>query len=194
MNTRSASKATYFELMLKPPLSAGWAAATLVVPIAVVLLPSGAVQVPKLGLAVAVFFVSLCIFVAVVSLYKGWILYSQVYQAISILEIARDDEGHVFILEPQSNLEIGSVLEVHRVREGAEFPIGFIEVALRRNDGKIQARPVWIMPGHLRDIETSQLSVQSLTVQPTLSRDTLSKWIHQQTEQEVEDLMRRGAG
>jgi hypothetical protein len=192
MNTSSASKRTYFEFMLKSPLVVWWAGATFAAEMLVSLLPGGAIQVPKVWLVVAVFFVSLSIFVGFIVLYKGWMLYSRAYEAPNILEIARDDEGHVFILESQSKLEIGSVLEIHRMRESAEVSVGFIEVALRRDDGKIQAKPVWIMPVHLRDIETRQLAIQSLTVQPTLSRETLSRWVDQQAEQKVQDLIRRG--
>lgn len=132
MNTKSVTRRAYLEFMLKSPLSVWWAGATFAAEMLVSLLPSGVVQLPKVGLAVVVFLVSLCVFVSSIVLYKGWVLYSQAYDTVNILEITRADNEHVFIMESRSNLEVGSVLEVHRTRESVEVPIGFIEIVLRR--------------------------------------------------------------
>lgn len=191
MNTRSPR--AYLEFMLKSPLAVWWACATFAAEMLVSLLPAGIIQLPRVWLAIAVFFVSLCVFASVVVLYKGWVLYSRTQNAVSILEITRSDNEHVFILESGSSPEVGSVLEVHRIRESAEVPIGLIEVTLCREDGKTQARPVWIGPGHLREIETRELSARSLIVHRTPHSETLSKWINEQADQKIQDLIRRGA-
>lgn len=98
----------------------------------------------------------------------------------------------MFLLKGLRNVNIGSVLEVRRVREGIDIPIGFIEVTLARNDGVVQAKPLWIMPGHLRDIETHELPAQSLAISQMLNRETFRRWINESAEMKVKDLMRRG--
>jgi hypothetical protein len=193
MKTRATSKGAYLEFMLKSPLSVWWAAATFAAEILVSLLPSGVIDLPILLLAGTVFLVSLCVYVSSVALYKGWVLYSRASNTISVLEMARDDNGHVFVLEDCPALELGSVLEVHRRRESVEIPVGFIESDLRREDGRIQARPVWMMPVHVRDIEAGILSAQSLTVHATMKKQTLLRWFDYEAEQRVQGLLGRGA-
>lgn len=125
-------------------------------------------------------------------LYKGWFIYWQAFDNIRLHEITRADNEHVFLLESWHDLEIGSVLEVHRTQESVEIPIGLIKATLRRDDGKVQTKPLGIMPTHLRDLEKRELSVQSLSVCRTLGNDTLTRWIEIRAKEKVDELMRRG--
>ncbi len=62
----------------------------------------------------------------------------------------------------------------------------------KKENGVIQASPIWIKPIFMGDIESGQLSVENLLVQRTIRRDTLLKWVDDQSERKVEELIRRG--
>lgn len=124
--------------------------------------------------------------------YRGWSVFSRANENIHITEIVRVDNDQFFLLECQHTYKIGSMFEVYRIQESVEIPIGFIETTHERADGIIQAKPIWILPGHLRDIERHELSKDNLVVYPTFSSSTLPRWINEQAERKVQELLKRG--
>ena len=87
---------------------------------------------------------------------------------------------------------MGSFLEVYRVKELIEIPIGFIETFHQKEDGLVQAKPVWIMPIHLRDLESRELSVDSVKAYPSMTKSTLTRWVNAEAESKIQDLFRKG--
>jgi hypothetical protein len=183
---------SYLEYLLKSPITIWWAAATFSVEVLSFVIVGNTITIAREWLVIMVFIVSFSLFVGLLVLYKGWAIYSQAYDQISVSEITQADYEQVFVLESWRDLPVGSILEVHRTRESVEITIGFIETTLQRADGKIQAKPIWIMPVHLRDIKARSLSVQNITVCRTLSNAALSRWVDGLVETKVQDLIRRG--
>jgi len=183
---------SYLEFILSSPITAWWAVATGVIEMLGFGLVSDTILLSKWWLLLAVLIVSFSLLMGFLVLYKAWPLYSKTYDRITVSQIVRVGDEQVFVLEGLHGFKIGSMFEVYRTTEGVEISIGFIQVTHQREDGIIQAKPVWIMPGHLRDIERGGLSVQNLTVYQTLSRDTLSRWVDDRAETEVQTLIRRG--
>jgi len=177
--------------MLRSSVASWWGVATGLVGIISFTLLSEEVSINRLWLTGIILAISFFIFIAVSVLIRSWSLYFNSNTAI-IKQIVRADNEHIFLLEGLENSKIGILLEVYRVRESVEVPIGLIEVSHQREDGLVQAKPVWIMPVHLRDIETRELSHQSLVAYQTLSRGTLSKWIDMNAEKKLQFLMKKG--
>ena len=146
----------------------------------------------KIWLIPLLFIVSLSLFIGVTVLLKGWTIYSRAYEGINVSHIVKVENEQVFLLKGLRNKSIGTVFEVRRITEGVDIPIGFIEITHLKDNGVVQAKPLWIMPGHLRDIETHALSAQSLSVSQTLSKETFRRWINEEAEMKVKNLMRRG--
>jgi hypothetical protein len=183
---------SYLRSMLRSPIATWWGAATTLIEIASFVLIRDSVTFNKLCLLLIIFAVSFSLFVGFSVLVRGWFLYKEMRRDIHISKIVRIENEQVFILDGCQGLTAGSVFEVYRVSESVEVPIGFIEAVHQRDDGLMQAKPIWIMPGHLRDIETHQVSTASLRVHAHLTRRTLGPWIDDQAEKKLEDLMRRG--
>ena len=182
---------SYLEHMLKTPLSIWWAAATGVVGIVSFAFLSPTVSISRVLLIIIIFGCSLCLFIGLSVLLKGWLLW-RTSGAARIKEIVRVDGEQVFVLEQTSNSKVGIVLEVFRVREAVEISIGLLEITHEREDGFFQAKALWIMPIHLRDIEKRELSPESLLAYPVTSRNTLERYIEQQAEIKIQNVMKRG--
>jgi hypothetical protein len=190
MNTRD-SIISYLEFMLKSPIATWWAVATGLIGVISFLVLSSTAQISRIWLTVIIFGSSLCLFTGVSALLKAWPLWRK-SSAAAVRQIVRAEKEHVFLLEGLSDSRIGLMLEIYRTRESVEVPIGLIEITHQRDDGLVQAKAVWIMPVHMREIETRELSPQSLCAYAALSRDTLERWIEQKAEMKIHDLMKRG--
>jgi hypothetical protein len=177
--------------MLRSSIATWWGVATGLIGIISFTLLSEVVNVNRLWITAIILSISFFIFIAVSILIRSWSLYLNSNTA-TIKQIVKAENEHIFLLEGIENIKIGILLEVYRIREYVEVPIGLIEVSHQREDGLVQAKPVWIMPVHLRDIETRELSPQSLVAYQTLSKETLSKWVDTKAEQKVQFLMKRG--
>lgn len=112
---------------------------------------------------------------------------------VAVSQIVRVDDERVFLLEGLRSFKQGSMFEVYRTTDDVDVSIGLVQATFQQENGTVQAKPVWIKPGHLRDIETGALSVRNLRAYQTLNNDTLSRWIDDRAEVLVQDLLRRGA-
>jgi hypothetical protein len=177
--------------MLKTSVTTWWAVATGLVGIVSFAVLSPTVSIERVYLIFIIFVCSLCLFVGVSVLFKGWSLW-RASGAARIKEIVRADGEQVFVLEETGNSKVGVVLEVFRIREAVELPIGLLEITHEREDGFLQAKALWLKPIHLRDIEKRELSPESLLAYPVTSRNTLERYIEQQAEIKIQDVMKRG--
>ena len=181
----------YLSFIFKTPLAAWWASAAGLLGIIRFILLTPTVSLGRVSLTAIIFSSSLFLFVAVSIMFKAWPLYTQ-RRRQTVTQIVKADNECVFLVDGLGDAGVGTLLEIYRKRESIEVPIGFIEVTHQRSDGLYQAKAVWIMPVHLRDIETRELSHDSIFVYGALSASTLSRLIDQKAETMVQDLMRRG--
>ncbi|MBF0235635.1 MAG: hypothetical protein HQK65_21765 [Desulfamplus sp.] len=182
----------YLAFLFKSPLGTWWALATALVGFVGFMLTDDKIELNRFWLLGIILIVSFGLFVGFQVFLKGWNLYTSRNQQINILEIIRSEDEHIFVLKCPDFHRIGSFLEVYRVKELIEIPIGFIETFHQKEDGLIQAKPVWIMPIHLRDIESRELSVESLKAYPSMTKSTLNRWVDNEAESKIQDLFRKG--
>jgi hypothetical protein len=191
-NNRSRLMA-YLEFMFISPITTWWGAVTFGLEVIAFLFLGETITIDRIGILVLLFLVSFSLFVSFLVIYRGWSVFSQANEDIHITEIIRVDNVQFFLLQCPHPYKIGSMFEVYRRQESVEIPIGFIEITHERSDGIVQAKPIWVLPVHLRDIERHELSKDSLVVYPTFSSSTLPRWINEQAQKQVQELLRRGA-
>lgn len=133
----------YLEYMLKTPITGWWAVATGLLGIISFALLSPTVSIGRVWLTVIIFGCSLFLFTGISVLFKGWPLWRSP-GATRIKKIVHADGEHVFLLEQLSNGKVGLVLEIYRIREAVEMPIGLLEVTHEREDGLLQAKSLWL--------------------------------------------------
>lgn len=184
---------SYLSFILSSSITAWWALVTAVIEMVGFGLPSDTIVLSKWCFLVLILIVSFSMLTGFLVLWKGWPLYSKTCERIVVAQIVRVGGEQVFLLEGIGSFRQGSMFEVYRTTEDVDVSIGLIEAALQQDDGTVQAKPVWIKPGHLRDIETGALSVRNLKAHQNLSKDTLSRWVNERAEALVQDLLRRGA-
>ena len=182
----------YLGYMLRSPVSIWWACATFALEAMGFLIVSPSITISRLWLVPILFIISFSLFVGLLVLYKGWSLYSDTFEKISVTQVVRVENEQVFLLHCHRNIETGSILELHRKIESVELPIGLIMVTSQNEEGIIQATAVWIMAGHLREMELNQLSTENLTIKSIPSKDILSRWIDGEAENRVQELLKRG--
>lgn len=182
----------YLAFILKSPVATWWGLATAFVGIIGFILTGPNIQINRLWILVIIFTISFSLFVGFQVFFKGWKLYASYNKKIEIIEIVRADGEHIFLLDCPSFHKVGSFLEIYRVKELIEIPIGFIETFHQKEDGLVQAKPVWIMPIHLRDLESRELSVDSLRAYPSMTKATLTRWVNAEAESKIQDLFRKG--
>lgn len=191
-NAVSPTVRSYLSYMLSSPTASWWALVTGGISlVAWVFIPGDVVSINKflfLGIFVLTSFV---LFVGTSVVYKGWPLFSE-RGDVRVTQIVSHESDRVFLLKCRQALKLGYVFEVYRKQESIEIPIGFIEVTHEKENGEVQANPIWIKPIHMRDIQQNNVSVENLIIHRTLSRNTLLKWIDDQAELKVQELLRRG--
>ena len=191
-NKNRSSMKAYLEFMFISPVTTWWGAVTFGLEVIAFLFLGQTITINRIGILVLLFVVSFSLFVSFLVVYRGWSIFSGAIENIKITEIVRVDNDQFFLLQCRHSYKIGSMFEVYRRQESVEIPIGFIEITHERADGIIQAKPIWILPVHLRDIERHELSKDSLVVYSTFSSSTLPRWIDEQAENKVQELLRRG--
>jgi len=186
------TKSAYLKFILISPISSWWAIFTGVLEIIAFFWPGNTNILSRISVFFLLFFASLCLMGGFLVIIKGWEIYSKAFERIHVTQIVRIENDQYFLLKCPRKYQVGSMFEVFRKMESVEVPIGFIETIHHRDDGIIQARPLWIRSVHLRDIEKSHLSVDSLVVYPYFSSSSLPQWIDEQADRKVNELMKRG--
>jgi hypothetical protein len=178
--------------MLRTPLTTWWGAATFAIEIAAFIVVGPQIIVSRLWVVILLLLSSFTVFFPAVILIKGWRLYREAHFDPLITQIVRVDDKQVFLIHSPKRIHIGALLELRRTQEDVELPIGIITVDHEALDGTLQASPIWVMPGHMRDIETHKASPQNLTLGFSLTHDALERWIDNEAEAKVQDLLRTG--
>lgn len=182
----------YLAFLFKSPLTTWWGVATALVGVVSFTLTNQNLTINRLWILLIIFIVSFSLFVGFQVSVKAWKLYVSSNQQINIIEVIRADDEQIFLLDCPPFHKVGSFLEIYRVKESIEIPIGFIETFHQKEDGLIQAKPVWIMPIHLHDLESRELSVDSLKAYPSMTKATLTRWVNAEAESKIQDLFRKG--
>lgn len=115
--------------------------------------------------------------------YQGWLLFSDLNQELKILSIIRTkdyESDWIFILSGYIKESKEALIEVLRPLEDTEVPFAMLKVIGKTAKGYIQAVPIWISPGHLRDFSRHKFSPSILIATPIIRyeriREVLSEY------------------
>jgi hypothetical protein len=115
------------------------------------------------------------------------------FEKIFVSQIVRIENEQIFLLDSPRECKVGTLLEIFRIMESIEVPIGLLEVTHVKSDGVIQAIPRWILPIHLKEIETHELSVDNLVIYSFFTSNILIRWVDEQAERKITELMKKGS-
>lgn len=118
------------------------------------------------------------LFLVLSTVYQGWLIYQGHSPHLRIIGFQKcNDYGgeHVFLLEGNIGAAQGTVIELKRFYAGVEVAIALVEIMEKNSKGQYQARPIWISPGHLRDLKMGQFVYSEIEAEPLVKLRTLQK-------------------
>jgi hypothetical protein len=121
-------------------------------------------------------------FLAVSTTYQGYRLFKNLLSRLTLKSIQRCDDfsgEHIFLFVGNRNTEIGSLFEVYRDLTDVEVCIAIVEVIHIKDDGTVQAKPIWFSPGQKRDLQGGTIGITSLTVRPIIKKQNIERWFRE---------------
>jgi len=118
------------------------------------------------------------VFLVLSTVYQGWLIYQRHSPRLRIIGFQKcNDYGgeHVFLLEGNIGAAQGTVIELKRFYTGVEVAIALVEIMEKNSKGQYQARPIWISPGHRRDLKMEQFVYSEIEAEPLVKLRTLQK-------------------
>ena len=118
------------------------------------------------------------VFLVLSTVYQGWLIYQEHFRRLRIVGFQKcnDYDGeHVFLLEGNIGAAQGTVIELKRFHAGVEVAIALVEIVEKNSKGQYQARPIWISPGHLRDLRMGQFVYSEIVAESLVKLRTLQK-------------------
>lgn len=118
------------------------------------------------------------LFLVLSTVYQGWLIYQERFTRLQVVGFQRcSDYGgeYVFLLEGNLGAAQGTVVELKRFYAGVEVTIALVEIMEKNSKGQYQTRPIWVSPGHLRDLRMSQFVVSEIEAEPLVKLRTLQR-------------------
>lgn len=141
--------------------------------------------VSRKGILLAPFMFSILIllglillFLVLSTVYQGWLIYQERFTRLQVVGFQRCSSyggDYVFLLEGNLGAAQGTVVELKRFHAGVEVPIALVEIMEKNSKGQYQARPIWVSPGHLRDLRMNQFVVSEIGAEPLVKLRTLQR-------------------
>lgn len=120
------------------------------------------------GLVTILIFVGLTLtFLCLSTVYQGWLLYQSRFIAPKFLrfhELQTLGAEYVCLLDGVPQEANGKIAQLKRTMNDIDVPFAVIEFGDRNAQGQIQARVLWIAPGHLRDLKSQQFAASDIVV------------------------------
>lgn len=129
------------------------------------------------AVAILVFVGFTLLFLCVTTVYQGWLLYLDRLAAPAVVGFQRSNSyggEFIFLIEGAAPIAKGKVAELKRFVSGIEVSFALVEFVERNSKGQFQARPIWISPIHLRDLQMNHFVFADIIVDPLVQLRTLS--------------------
>ncbi len=146
---------------------------------------AGWLSVPQEGLSLTPLMFSMLIllvltlfFLALSTVYQGWLLYQEHFTRLRIVGFLRSDiygSEYVFLLEGNIGVVQGAVMELKRFHMGVEVTIALVEIMEKNSKGQYQARPIWFSSNHFSDLRMGQFAYSEIDVEPFVKLQTFQK-------------------
>lgn len=152
-----------------------WAVATgLASVLAFVWTPPAGVQLGRSTILIFAFGGLTLLFLTLAAIVQAWRLFAERYRAFEVVAILKSEEfasGWAFVLRGHLQDSTDVLVEIRRPLDDVEVPFAIVRVSGHTSQGLIQADPIWISAGHLRDLKASRFSASSLIARPHVRFD-----------------------
>lgn len=112
------------------------------------------------------------IFLTVSALVKSWEIYSDQRCELHVSSFERNRSisgGWVFVLIGDVDLQVGTVIDIHKKSGGVEVPLSLVQIASRNSSGAYQATPLGkINPTHINEHSVGALRPTDLIVRTSV--------------------------
>lgn len=159
--------------LTKPFFRAWWAVATGFASIlALYITRDSHVTLGGAGVATLTLIGSILLFLVLSVTSQGWKLFagqSTGFHVVSF-EKSRDiQEGWLLIIGGNSEMTVGTVIDIHKRTAAGEVPLAFFEVSGKNSDGHYQATPIGrINPSHIKEHSAGGLRPSDLVVRTSV--------------------------
>ena len=174
---------TFLGIMFGPFFRWWWATITGVATIAGwFLFPASGFGLSRIWICFLILLFFTLLFLTISAMYQGYKLFRNSCSRLTLDSIQRCDDfsgDHLFLFKGNRNTEIGSLLEVYRDLADLEVCIALIEVIHIKDDGIVQAKPIWFSPIHKRDLQGGRIGITCLTLRPVIRRENVERWLEE---------------
>jgi len=146
--------------------------------ISLVVTPPEGLLISRMELFLFVFSISAIFFLTFALFYQGWILYRQFFNGLEFVGVQKNGcygGDYVFLLDSNIYIPQGSVVELKRFEEDVEGPMALVEIMEKNKKDQYQGRPIWISPGHLRDLKLGNLAYSNIIAKPLVQLTTIQR-------------------
>lgn len=122
-----------------------------------------------------VLFLSALIFLVISIFYRGWTLYckSSNIKVRSFQKNSYYDSEYICIFECLPEYPTGTLLELHRFIDGVQVLIAVVEIIEKNSKGQYQAKAIWTVPVHLKDLKSGIFSYNDIEAKPIITSRVL---------------------
>ena len=166
----------FFGLLFSSFFRWWWALITGLISIVSYLAVPGDIHLNKFYSAILTFCVLTLVFLVISTVYQGWLLYKNRLTAPKVVGFLNSNiysGKFVFLIESTIPIEQGKIAELQRFDNGIESCFALIEFKECNSKGQFQAHPIWIAPGHLRDLQMNKFVMSDINVNLIVDLNTL---------------------
>jgi signal transduction histidine kinase len=166
----------FLQLLFGSFFRAWWTFLTGFVGILAFVLSPTTITLSQTQFALSVIVTSIFLFLTISTVYQGWLLYSNRIGVPRLSGIQRSDiygGEYIFLITGMDAASHGRVVELKRLANGVEIAFALVELIEQNAQGQFQGRPVWIAPGHLRDLRQGQFTISDVTCEPIVHLRTI---------------------
>jgi hypothetical protein len=140
--------------------------------------PESGISLPKIAVAILIFFFLALIFLTVSVMIQGWSLFWDRYRQLEVISIRKSkDLGSewIFVISGYLQESQGTLIEICRPLEDTEVPFAIVRIVGKTEKGNYQAVPIWISPGHLRAFSLKEFDARILRAKTTIAYEQVSE-------------------
>lgn len=122
------------------------------------------------------------LFLVLSTVYQSWLIYQEHFARLRIVGFQKCNSyggEHIFLLEGNIGVVQSHIIELKVFCAGVEVVIALVEIIEENSKGQYQAKPIWILPGHLRELKMGQFIYSEIEADPFVKLRTLKRAIDQ---------------
>ena len=130
------------------------------------------------NLSILILFGFALFFLCFSTIYQSWQIYQKRFSLLQIVGFLKSDiygDEYLLLLEGDIDVVQGTLMELKRFDNEVEVSMALVEIIEKNSKGQYQARPIWISPGHLRDLRTGQIVYSEIKAETFVKLSTLQK-------------------